>query len=155
MLTPMSVGGHPIHPILVSFPIVLWISSLVCDVIWLSGHDPLWAQVAYISMWGGMIMVIWAAVPGLLDMLAINPDSKIKRMAYAHMTMNLTLIAVYGINLWWRSQLAQPQVGPVILSLISVCALAISAWIGGEMVHREGVGVVAVHNNSELDVNNR
>jgi len=155
MLTPMSVAGHPIHPVLVSFPIVLWISSLVCDVIWLGGYQPLWAQIAYISMWGGMIMVIWAAVPGLLDMLAIKPGTPIKRIAYIHMTMNLSLIVMYGLNLWWRSQAEEPQIGPVVLSFISICALAISAWLGGEMVHRKGVGVEPVRNSSELDINNR
>ncbi len=33
MRTPASIGGHPIHPMLVVFPIGLWIFSLVCDLI--------------------------------------------------------------------------------------------------------------------------
>jgi uncharacterized membrane protein len=30
---------------------------------------------------------------------------------------------------------------PIVLSVIGVCAIAVSGWLGGQMVHVYGVGV--------------
>jgi uncharacterized membrane protein len=56
MRTPASIVKHPIHPMLIVFPIGLWIFSLICDLIRLAGASPdVWATVAFYSMVGGLI----------------------------------------------------------------------------------------------------
>jgi predicted membrane protein DUF2231 len=68
--TPASIGKHPIHPMLIVFPIGLWIFSLACDLIRLAGAPgDAWATVAFFSMVGGFIGALCAAVPGFIDLL--------------------------------------------------------------------------------------
>ena len=74
MNTPASIGKHPIHPMLVAFPIGLWIFSLISDVIFLLGKNLLWNEIALYTMLGGLIGASLAAIPGLIDMFSItNP----------------------------------------------------------------------------------
>ena len=57
MRTPASIGGHPIHAMLIVFPVGLLIFSLICDLISLRSADPTtWATVAFYTMVGGFIV---------------------------------------------------------------------------------------------------
>jgi hypothetical protein len=70
MRTPASIFKHPIHPMLIVFPIGLWIFSLACDLIRLAGATgEAWSTVAFFSMIGGLIGALCAAVPGFIDLL--------------------------------------------------------------------------------------
>ena len=70
MRTPASIFQHPIHPMLIVFPIGLWIFSLACDLIRLAGgSSDAWATVAFYSMVGGLVGALCAAVPGFIDLL--------------------------------------------------------------------------------------
>ncbi|MGH9834655.1 MAG: DUF2231 domain-containing protein [Blastocatellia bacterium] len=59
-----SIGGHPIHPILVAFPIGLWVFSLVSDIVYFMGWgSAIWNDVAFYSMAGGIVGALLAAAP--------------------------------------------------------------------------------------------
>ena len=147
MRTPASIFKHPIHPMLIVFPIGLWIFSLVCDLIRLAGAVPdVWSTVAFISMVGGFIGALCAAVPGFIDLLFYKGGAPpVKKIALTHMTINLTVVVLYAINIWLRADdTAYIDRGlslPVWLSIIGVALLAVSGWLGGQMVHVYGVGV--------------
>ncbi len=84
-----TIAKHPIHPMLVVFPIGLWIFSLVCDLVFLFGPaNPLWRNMAFYTMAGGWIGALAAAVPGLIDYFSMSPGAA-KRTATTHMTLNL------------------------------------------------------------------
>ena len=101
MRTPASIAGHPIHPMLVPIPIGLWIFSLTCDLVHAGGSgDPAWATVALYTMGGGIVGALLAALPGLIDLLSLPPGPR--KAAIAHMTINLTVVALYAVNLWLR-----------------------------------------------------
>src|SRR5438046_9671383 len=71
MRTPASISGHPIHAMLIVFPVGLLIFSLVCDIASLRSADPnTWATVALYTMIGGFIGALAAAIPGLIDLLS-------------------------------------------------------------------------------------
>ena len=77
MRTPASIFKHPIHPMLIVFPIGLWIFSLACDLIRLAGASgDAWSTVAFFSMIGGLIGALCAAVPGFIDLLSWPPARK-------------------------------------------------------------------------------
>lgn len=141
MRTPASIGKHPIHPMLISFPIGLWIFSLVSDLVYLgAGHADIWATVALYSMVGGFVGALAAAVPGFVDLVSLA-ERTVKKIALTHMTINLIVVALYAVNLWLRfNDPANTAVG-IVLSVIGVGMLAASGWLGGEMVHVHGVGV--------------
>ena len=139
MKTPASIAGHPIHPMLVALPIGLWIFSLVCDLVFaFGGASENWRLVAVYTLAGGIIGALLAAVPGFIDMLSL--PWPVKRTALIHMTINLTVVALYVVNLWLRLDGAQHST-VLWLSLIGIGLLLISGWLGGKMVYEEGVGV--------------
>lgn len=141
MMTPASIAKHPIHPMLVSFPIALWIFSLVCDAIRLCVTDaPIWYTVSIYTMAGGIIGALIAAVPGLIDYLSLR-DRHTKRIATWHMSLNLTLVVLFAINLWMRVSAAPVGSFPFWLSAVSVAILGITAWLGGDLVHVHAIGV--------------
>jgi uncharacterized membrane protein len=147
MRTPASILGHPIHPMLIVFPIGLWIFSLVCDLIRLAGAPgDAWLTVALYSMVGGLIGALCAAVPGLIDLLYYKGGTPpVKKIALTHMTINLVVVALYAINIWLRASALgikdASMSTPVLLSIIGVALLFVSGWLGGQMVHVYGVGV--------------
>ncbi|MDP2247605.1 MAG: hypothetical protein Q8J65_05695, partial [Nitrosomonadales bacterium] len=68
MRTPASIAGHPIHPMLVVFPIGLLVFSLICDLIALfSADQQVFHTVALYTMIGGFIGALFAAIPGYID----------------------------------------------------------------------------------------
>jgi uncharacterized membrane protein len=141
MRTPANIAGHPIHPMLVTIPIGLWVFSLVADLVALrSANAATWSTVAFYAMVGGVIGALAAALPGLIDLLSLK-DKAIKKTALIHMTLNLTIVALYVINAWTR---AQGSVAPNVslgLSVLAIAMLLVSGWLGGKMVYLAGVGV--------------
>jgi uncharacterized membrane protein len=143
MRTPANIAGHPIHPMLVTIPIGLWIFSLVADLVALrSGSPQSWALVAYYSMIGGIVGALAAALPGLIDLLSLE-DRAIKKTALVHMSINLTIVALYVVNAWLRQGASVPGDVTLTLSILAIAMLLVSGWLGGKMVYLAGVGVSA------------
>lgn len=140
MGTPAIIAKHPIHPMLVVFPIGLWIFSLVSDFIFLLGGNADWNNVAFYTMAGGLIGSLLAAVPGFFDMFSIS-DPKVGKMAWNHMILNLIATAVFALNLFLRVGAAAGAPLPVFLSVLGILFIAAAGWLGGEMVYVHGMGV--------------
>lgn len=143
MRTPASIAGHPIHPMLIVFPVGLLIFSLICDLISLLSADPeVWRTVALFTMVGGFVGALLAAMPGFIDFLSIT-DERVRKIAILHMALNLIAVTLYGVNIWLRVNGEEVPGTPLLLSLVAVGLLGISGWLGGSMVYRHGVGVNA------------
>ena len=147
MRTPASILKHPIHAMLVVFPIGLWIFSLVCDLIRLAGApEDAWATVAFYTMVGGLIGALCAAIPGFIDLLFYKGGAApVKKIALTHMTINLVAVVLYAINIWLRADdpatMSPGMSAPVVLSIVGVALIFVSGWLGGQMVHVHRVGV--------------
>jgi len=147
MRTPASIFKHPIHPMLIVFPIGLWIFSLACDLIRLAGASgDAWSTVAFFSMIGGFVGALCAAVPGFIDLFYYKGGAPpVKKIALTHMAINLTAVVLYAINIGLR--LRDPAAADssmslaLLLSIIGVALIFVSGWLGGQMVHVYGVGV--------------
>lgn len=141
MASHASIGGHPIHPILVAFPIGLWVFSLVSDIVYFMGWGgAIWNDVAFYSMAGGIVGALLAAAPGLIDLVSIS-DPKVKSIGIWHMVINLVVVALFALNLWLRVGGATDARILIGLSLLGVFLVGVSGWLGGEMVFKHGVGV--------------
>ena len=144
MTKSATIGGHPIHPMLIVFPIGLWIFSFVSDLILVIGWGgPAWSDIAMAAMMGGLIGALGAAVPGFIDYFTIT-DAKAARTAKLHMILNLLLVLLYAFNLFLRTQTPPGAFFPILLSLIGVAILSVSAWLGGDLVYVQGMGVKAL-----------
>ena len=141
METRATVAEHPVHPMLIPFPIALWIFSLASDLIFLFGFGgPVWKDIALYTMIGGIIGGVAAAIPGYIDYRSLT-DPVIVRLAQMHMVINAGLILLFTINAGLRVINGPDALLPVILSLLGVAALAVSGWLGGELVYVQGVAV--------------
>jgi len=137
----VSIGKHPVHPMLIPFPIGLWVFSFVADVIFLMGWGgPVWNDVAFYTMVGGMVGALLAAPFGLLDLLSVQ-DRVTKRVGTMHMVLNLLIVALFAVDLWLRRQTGTAAGTPFTLSAVAMLMLLASGWLGGEMVYVHGAGV--------------
>lgn len=143
MRTPAQIAGHPIHPMLVTIPIGLWIFSLVCDFVAMQSAAPeTWAAASYYAMVGGILGALAAAVPGLIDLISLH-NNPVQSTALKHMALNLVIVALYVVNAWMRSGDAAPGGTPLLLSVVAIAMLLVSGWLGGKMVYEAGVAVHA------------
>ena len=141
MRTPAQIAGHPIHPMLVALPIGLWVFSLAADLIAPRTATPdTWHAAALYTMVGGIIGALAAAVPGLIDLMSLR-DPAVKGTALKHMGINLTVVALYVINAWMRSNSSISPNAALGLSVVAVGLLLVSGWLGGKMVYEAGVAV--------------
>jgi uncharacterized membrane protein len=148
MSSPASIGRHPIHPMLVVFPIGLWIFSFVCDLIHLFvSPNPIWSDVAFYCIGGGIVGALLAAIPGFIDYLSLT-DTRTKKIATYHLVLNLVGVVLFAVNFGLRYTSRGDSL-PIILSAITLVGVGISGWLGGELVYVHGVGVDAAPTNRE------
>ena len=146
MSSPASAGGHPIHPMLIPFPIALWIFSFVADLVYLWRGNPVWKDyIAFYALLAGTIGAAAAAVPGIIDWLSIR-DRTVKRLANWHARLNVIALIVFAIDLYLRTSSGARWVNdsltiPVALSVFGIVLITISGWLGGEMVYVHGMAV--------------
>ncbi len=103
MASKASIGGHPVHPMLVSFPIALWSTSFLCDVIFYFWRNSSLNLIAKAMLAVGCLGAAAAAIPGIIDWLSIK-DTGVKRIADWHARLNIIALIVFAISLYFRMQ---------------------------------------------------
>ena len=154
MASPASIKKHPVHPMLVGFPIGLWVFALVCDVMRAVGGNPVWQTVAIYCIATGIVGAIVAAAPGLIDYFSID-EAAMKKIANLHLALNLGAVVIFAINLWLRFRLPAVSYLPLGMSIVGVLAIGIGGWLGGEMVYVKGMAVEAVEKLAKKSRNHR
>jgi uncharacterized membrane protein len=138
-----KVAGHPLHPMIIPFPIAFFVSALVTDIVYLQTGRPGFADASAWLLGAGIAMALLAAILGFTDFLG---DRRIRNLSYAwmHMVGNLVVVILEAINLFIRSTGgAEAAIAPtgVTLSAIVTALLLFTGWMGWEMVYRHHVGV--------------
>ena len=134
--------GHPVHPMLVVFPLGLLITSLILDFIRLGTGDGMWSLVAEYMIGAGVVGGLLAAVFGLLDWLAIPKGTRAKAIGIWHGLGNVVVVLLFIASWFLRlPSPRQPGNAALVLSIVGVCVGAVSGWLGGELVDRLGIGV--------------
>ena len=136
-----TIGGHPIHPMLIPFPIVCFVGAFFTDIVYTRGGDPGWATASNWLLGIGLGMAALAAAAGLTDYLG---DERVRRLSDAlkHMLANVVAVVLEAVNLVLR--LDDPEFlssTGIYLSGAVVLILIYSGWKGGDLVYRHGVGV--------------
>jgi uncharacterized membrane protein len=135
--------GHPVHPMLVVFPLGLFITAVVFDVAYLWTTQVTFASVSFWNIAGGIVGGLLAAVFGLVDWLAIPNGTRAKRIGVLHGVGNVIVVALFAVSWWlrWNAVDAVPSTLAVVLAVSAVVLGAVTGWLGGELVDRLGVGV--------------
>ena len=146
MASPASIGGHPIHPMLIPFPLALWFFSLIADLIYLWRGNPVWRDwIAFYALLGGIIGAVAAAIFGIIDWLSIK-DRAVKKVADWHARLNVIALLIFAASFYLRTIGGSEWVGrsytvPLLLSIVGVILITISGYLGGELVFKHGVAV--------------
>lgn len=138
-----QIARRPIHPILVSVPIVCFVGALVTDITYTVTAEMMWADFSAWLLVVGVIVGVLAAIAGLIDFLS-NRQIRAQRPAWPHLIGNLVVLVLSVFNVLIHTRDAWTSVVPMglILSVIVVLILPITGWLGWSMVYRHGVGVV-------------
>ncbi len=139
MRTPTRVGGHPIHPMLVVFPLGLWGFSFICDLGFVATGNPSWQTAAYFAMGGGIVGAALAAIPGFVDGLFLR-KSPLFRTVLTHMAFMVLALTMFIASFLARSMEA-PHGMSLAISTIGIFAMLLGGWFGGDLVYRHGMGV--------------
>src|SRR5690349_11225011 len=143
MRSRASISSHPIHPMLVAFPIALWVMAFIFNVIAvLQTNAALWAAGFYCVV-AGCVGAVAAAVPGAVDwMTVVPPESSAKRRGLIHGSLNsLNLLLFIYIAYRLGSPASRPDGLTLGLMAIGVVILGIAGWMGGTLVYRNQIGI--------------
>jgi uncharacterized membrane protein len=146
MASPASIGGHPVHPMIIPFPIALWVFSLIADLIYLWRGNPVWRDyIAFYTLLGGIIGAVVAAVPGFVDWLSLR-DPNVVKIANWHARLNVIALLIFAASFYLRTTNGSALVNgsyaiAIGLSVVGVILISISGYLGGEMVFKHGVAV--------------
>jgi uncharacterized membrane protein len=137
-----KIANHPIHPMLVPFPIVCFVGALATDIAYSMTQQMMWADFSAWLLLAGLIMGVLAAVAGLIDFLG-NRLIRTQTPAWPHMLGNALVLVLAFFNVLVHTRDAWTSVFPtgLILSLVVVLILPVTGWLGWSMVYRHGVGV--------------
>jgi len=134
--------GHPIHQMLIVFPLGVLAMSFVFDIIALVTNNTQLSGASFYMIAAGVIAGLLAAVFGLIDFLAIPRGTRARRLGTLHGTGNVVVVALFAVS--WilrRDAPSDPGLVPVVLSGVAAVIATVTGWLGGELVDRLGVGV--------------
>jgi uncharacterized membrane protein len=142
MESKVKFVGHPVHPMLIVFPLGLLSTAVIFDIIYLVSDNPQWTVVAYYMIGAGVIGGLAAAVFGWLDWVAIPGGTRARRIGLWHGVGNVIVLALFVLSWVLRRETAEvPPTGAIVAALSGVVIALITGWLGGELVDRLGVGV--------------
>lgn len=142
MKSKASFKSHPIHPILVSFPIAFLIGTFVSDLIGrISENDSFW-NIGYYLEIAGIAMGLVAAVPGLIDYLfTVPPKSSAKQRGLKHALINVSHLILFFTAFLIRRNDNPNTTLILILEAVGVVLIFIAGFLGGTLVYRNQIGV--------------
>lgn len=146
MYSKAKILGHPVHPMLVAFPVAFYVSTLAAFIVYAASTNPFWFRMATILNWAGVAMAAVAAVPGTIDWATGIPRrTEAKRTGLLHAGLNVMALVFFLINAivytaHW-DELLPPAGTGIVLSAIGVLFTLPAGFLGWSLVQDHHVGV--------------
>jgi uncharacterized membrane protein len=143
MESKAKLAGHPVHPMLIVFPLGLLSTAVVFDVIALLSGNGDFATAAFWAIVAGVVGGLAAAVFGTIDWLAIPKGTRAHGVGFWHGAGNTAVMALFLVSLIirWSAGGYWAPAGIVVMELAALGLALVTGWLGGELVDRLGVGV--------------
>lgn len=142
MKSKASIKTHPIHPILVAFPITLFITTFVFDCLAVISDDRIFANTGLFLNIGGLGFALLAAVPGIIDYYyTVPPQSSAKERATKHGLLNLSVTVLFAFSLYLKWNDDARSVVILLIEAIAIGLMLVAGWMGGTLVYRNQIGV--------------
>ena len=145
MHSKVKIAGHPVHPMLIAFPVAFYTATLVCYIVYSSNQNPFWFKVAVVANIAGVVMAAVAAIPGFIDWLFIPSGSGAKKTGLFHMICNVLALVCFGVTAWlecpkWDD--TNPNLGIAIpLTAVGFILTLTAGFLGWTLVQKHHVGV--------------
>jgi uncharacterized membrane protein len=158
MESKIKILGHPVHPVLIVFPLGLLTVAVIFDLI---HHFSLFRVSGEVGFWmtvSGIIGGLIAAIFGLIDWLAIPSNTRAWKIGLYHGAVNVVVVALFALSAYTRLDNSgyAPAFWSLVLSVTGVALSLIGGWLGGELVHRLNVSNDAgAHLNSPNSLSGR
>lgn len=137
----VAVVGHPIHAMLVHFPIALVIATLGADLLFWYTADPFWLRTGLWAAGFAFLSGVAASVVGTAELLLVK-GIRIRVASWTHAVAAMTLVAIAGAN--WGLRIVDPDaVLPhgLGLSVLAAIFTGLAGWHGGKLVFDHGIGI--------------
>ncbi len=147
-----KLGGHPLHPILITLPLGLLTASLFFDFKAKWKHNVADAKIARALIGGGVLTGMLAAAVGVIDYRAIPNGTRAKSIGLTHGVGNVLMLSLFALS--WKKRRpneTMPDNSAIVLSVLGAALSGLTGWLGGELVYRLGVGI---DDDAELDAGN-
>jgi uncharacterized membrane protein len=143
MESKVKLLGHPIHPMLIVFPLALLSVGVLFDALYLATRTDELARFAFYAITVGLVGGLAAALFGLIDWMAVPAGTRAKRIGAFHGVGNVVVVLLFVVS--WATRLGDleyaPSMLPFVLGLIGLGIALVTAWLGAELVYRLGIGV--------------
>lgn len=140
-----KLAGHSIHPMLIVFPLGLLATAVIFDIIFQFDDNAELVTFSYWAIVAGVIGGLLAALFGLWDWLLVPSGTRAKVIGAWHGGGNVVIVALFIIAWLLRRNETSPKYNPnglpIVLEIIGALIALATAWLGGELVQRLGVGV--------------
>ena|SRR5215831_19399319 len=134
--------GHPVHQMLIVFPLGLLAMAVVFDLLAIGLNQPHWSEIGFWMIGAGIVTGLLAAPFGFVDWIAIPSATRAKRVGAVHGLANFAVILLFAAS-WYLRRIAPaaPDTPALTLSFLGGGLALFSGWLGGELVDRLSVGV--------------
>ncbi len=137
----VAIHGHPLHAMLVAFPVALTMCVLGADLLYWWTGDPFWPVAAAWACFGALLMGVIAGVTGTIELLIV-PGIRNRSASWTHFVLAVMLLSILGAN--WLLRVGQPEeaVLPLglLLSVLAAGMTGLTGWHGGKLVFDYQIG---------------
>ncbi|MEO6775297.1 MAG: DUF2231 domain-containing protein [Kofleriaceae bacterium] len=146
MLTKARIAGHPIHPMLIAFPVAFYTATAVTLIVFGATADTFWFRAAFWANLAGIVMAAIAAIPGAIDLFTLPHHTSARRTGYSHAVLNVSALVLFVISFvliarsWYGGSL--DYTAPLVLSLCGIAITVGAGALGWTLVQTHHVGVI-------------
>lgn len=150
MYTKATVARHPIHPMLIAFPVGLYVATVVALIVHVGTNDSFWYRAAFWTGLSGVVMAAVAAIPGLIDLLNLPARSRARATGLRHAAFNVLALALFVIATiimgrnWYNPNVDLAHLddaAPLVLGIIGALSTVAAGALGWTLVQTHHVGV--------------
>jgi uncharacterized membrane protein len=139
----VHVAGHPLHPMLITFPVAFLTAVLGSDIAYALTDDAFWARMSVWLLAGGTTMGLLAGITGAVEVLAV-PGIRRRGVSWTHFVAAVMLLSVAFAN--WMQRIGAPELAVLpwglYLSALGAALVGFAGWLGGRLVFEHRIGIV-------------
>jgi uncharacterized membrane protein len=145
MQSKVKLFGHPIHPMIVPFPIAFYTATMVCCMVYSGNGNTFWFHVAFVANCAAVVMAVIAVLPGLIDWLSIPELSDAKATGLKHMVANVLSLGFFLANaviMYLNMPNTHPPIQTnIVITVFGFLIMLYAGFQGWTLVQKHHIGV--------------